>query len=209
MPWVGATFAASPIRTLILGESVYEWDVVGGAAAVRYAKPTGLRVTHANHAMQFNRRSPYVRNIERAIFATRSPTDAQKERFWCAVVYHNLVLDLLASKKHRPKPEQRVAGWRTVLEICERLGIKQCLVYGVESVHALKEAAAEHGLRCDVYAIQKVGGCFPRHVVIGNGEKQLKLLFVRHPSQYFSWKRWQSVIRAHLSLEFLAAERVS
>ncbi|MFM0009177.1 hypothetical protein [Paraburkholderia sediminicola] len=211
-PWVGSQFGVSPVKTMVLGESVYEWDSLRGAAASRYAQTTGLRITHNNHALSFGRDTPYVRNIERAIFSALTPADDQKLSLWTSVAYHNLVLELLPSNGHRPSDSQFRAGWHETLDLCEQLQIEQCLVYGVESADALRAVAAERNLACSVRRIgAKVGGCYPRHGVLESGDRQLKLLFVRHPSKFFSWRRWSPVIRSNLTFEFVvqAAEAPS
>lgn len=210
LPWVGAGFSSSPVKTMLLGESIYEWNPVTGSAARRYAEPTGLRLTHKNCAMQFDREATYVRNVERAIFSVAKPTDSQKRRLWTSVVYHNLVLQLLESSKHRPELGQFKAGWHEALDLCDMLGIEQCLVYGVASVKALREVVAERNLQSCIRRVkQKVGNCYPYSGMVGSGERQLKLLFIRHPSSYFSWKKWGPTVRENLSLEFLKPMRTS
>ena len=101
-PWVGRQFAASAVKTMVVGESIYEWE--GEDREVfqkRYARTTGLRETHERHALRFRRNSPYVRNIERAIFATSRPKDEQKLNLWTSVAYHNLVLEPLRKSAQR------------------------------------------------------------------------------------------------------------
>lgn len=206
LPWVGARFASSPVKTMVLGESVYEWNPATGSAARRYAEPTGLRRTHENCAMEFDKEATYVRNIERALFSVSKPTDKQKHWLWTSVVYHNLVLKLLESSRHRPNQSQFRAGWHETLDLCEVLAIEQCLVYGVDSVKALKEVAAERNINCRIQRVKPMlNRCYPRRGVVSDGERHLKLLFIRHPSSYFSWDRWAGIIQENLSLNFLSS----
>jgi hypothetical protein len=188
---------------MVVGESVYKWHPEIEAFNQRYAKTDGLRITHKNHALKFDRDSKYVRNIERAIFSLHDPQDAQKLSIWTSVAYHNLVLEPLASKRHRPVERQYRDGWKEVLDLCNLLGVEQCLVYGLENtkLDALKEVAAGRGLPCNINRRlgQKIGRCFPKLGVLGSGDNQLKLLFVHHPSICFSWRKWSPVIRENLS----------
>lgn len=204
LPWVGADFTVSPVKTMLLGESIYEWMPATGSAARRYEKSSGLRVTHDRCAMQFDKNAPYVRNIERAIFATAKPTDSQKHTLWTSVVYHNLVLKLLKSSKHRPPQPQLRTGWHEALDLCDMLGIEQCLVYGVSSVQALQEVAAERNLHGRIKRLKPmVNRCYPWAGTLEYGERRLKLLFIRHPSSYFRWRDWTKTIGENLSHEFL------
>lgn len=87
-PWVGSQYASSPVRTLVLGESIYEWTKTPREQEIfrsRYARPDALRVTHLNHALQFKRNSRYVRNIERAVCVRpnrRMTTNSRSGRPW-------------------------------------------------------------------------------------------------------------------------------
>ncbi|PZX34294.1 hypothetical protein C7416_101578 [Cupriavidus phytorum] len=205
LPWVGKDFAHSAVKTMVLGESVYEWNPAKGSAGKLFAEPSGLRVLHRSCSMDFKRESKYVRNIERAILQATRPKPEQKSRFWTSVVYHDLVLDLLASRRHRPKPEQFNDGWREVFDLWGILGIEQCLVYGVQSADELKVACEARGLPCTVKKLKtKVGQCAPRYGTVTVNGREVRLLFVRHPSRCFSWRKWGPIIRGQLSVDFLA-----
>ncbi|MFL9913951.1 hypothetical protein PQR75_00785 [Paraburkholderia fungorum] len=206
-PWVGSEFSRSAVKTMILGESVYRWSK-GDAFDERYALTSGLRVTHSNHALDFDRNSRYVRNIERAIFHRRNPSDAQKQVLWSSVVYHNLVLDAMKSAKHRPKPEQYETGWHAALDLFDLLGIEQCLVFGVESINGLRSAAREGKLTCSIKRLPtKVGRFFPKvGTVQTRSGTVVKLAFVRHPSSFFSWRKWAPIVREGLDWKFCDAQ---
>ncbi|ALE53306.1 hypothetical protein AC233_00130 [Burkholderia sp. HB1] len=203
-PWVGSQYASSPVRTLVLGESIYEWTKTPreqGIFRSRYARPDALRVTHLNHALQFKRNSRYVRNIERAVLCSAKPTNDHKLAFWSSVAYHNLVLDPLRSLKHRPSQRQFRAGWEEVLDLLNPLAVRQILVYGVGSVDALKEVAAQRELPCRIEKIpQNINRCYPRAGALTTPCGEIQLLFVLHPSRPFSWKPWSGVIQERLSL---------
>ncbi|MDR5748800.1 hypothetical protein QCE73_37095 [Caballeronia sp. LZ029] len=205
-PWVGSEFSKSAVKTMILGESVYRWTE-GEAFDKRYALTSGLRVTHKNHALKFDRDSRYVRNIERAIFQRRNPSDTQKQSLWLSVAYHNLVLDFMKSVKRRPTEEQYQAGWTAALDLFDVMGVEQCLVFGVESLNALRLASREEGLHFSGERHPtKVGRfCARSALVHTKSGRAVKLLFVRHPSSFFSWRKWAPVVRDGLDWEFADA----
>ncbi|MFM0324910.1 hypothetical protein [Caballeronia glebae] len=206
-PWVGRDYPQSSVKTMILGESVYCWGE-REKFLDRYARTSALRETHANHALKFGRPSRYVRNIERAIFERRSPSDDQKHRLWSSVAYHNLVLDAMDSVEQRPTQLQYQRGWDTAMDIFDVLGVEQCLVFGVESVSALRLSAGGRELPCRVSRHPtKVGRFSARAGLLhtANG-RPVQLLFVRHPSSFFSWRKWAPVVRAGLDWEFAEAQ---
>lgn len=188
---------------MVVGESIYEWkDENRKIFKERYARKTGLRETHNNHALSFGRNSHYVRNLERAIFAASTPKDEQKLALWTSVAYHNLVLSPLSNIKQRPTHTQFVEGWSEVLDLCGLLSVEQLLIYGVGSRGALREVALEKGLSCRIREGSKVGRCTAHLGLIDTGNAQIRLLFIRHPSEFFSWKRWGHVIRENLTVQF-------
>ncbi len=213
LPWVGRLYAASPVRTLVVGESVYDWSETAAERETfnaRYARRDGLRRTHNNHAMNFNRDSPYVRNIERALYGSTRPAEALKASFWTSVAYHNLVLEPLKSASHRPGRRQLRHGWVEALALCELLAVQQVLVYGVGSADALKHVAKEQGFDLHMRTLRPViNKCLPRVATLDNGKDTLKLLFIRHPSAFFSWDLWTAVLREHLALEHLSTTAIN
>ncbi|VXC51142.1 conserved hypothetical protein [Burkholderia sp. 8Y] len=206
-PWVGRDYSRSAVKTMILGESVYCW-AEREKFQNRYARTSGLRETHANHALKFQRPSRYVRNVERAIFQRRNPSDDQKQRLWSTVAYYNLVLDVMESVDERPTQSQYQSGWDAALDLFDVLGVEQCLVFGVESVGALRLTAGGRQLHCSVARHPtKIGRFCARtglvHTATG---RPVQLLFVRHPSSFFSWRKWAPVVRAGLHWEFAEAQ---
>jgi len=202
-PWVGSQFAQSEARTMLVGESVYDWNPAGSDFKTRYAGSDALRITHRNHALNLRRKSPYARNIERAIFRAATPTDEQKLHLWSSVAYHNRVLVPLASSKRRPTHDHYLAGWQELLDLCRLLAVKQCLVYGLEDkkLQALKQTVDLRGGTCIIRQVPtKVGRFVPRVASVTDGDFTTELPLIRHPSAFFNWRRWGAVIHENLAL---------
>jgi hypothetical protein len=210
LPWVGSGYRTSDVRTLVVGESVYDWsesELQRKAFKERYERRDALRRTHTNHAMNFRLDSPYVRNIERAVHGSTTPEDTLRHGLWASVVYHNLVLEVLKTGKHRPGKKQFAKGWVEALDLCELLEVEQLLVYGVGSADALKKAATARGMDCRIRKLRpEINRCFPRIGTLETGNAKLRLLFIRHPSAFFSWDQWAPVIREHLSLAHITGQ---
>lgn len=203
-PWVGKDYSKAGPRTIVLGESIYDWKA---GFTARYKQTGALRETHNLHALNFRRNSPYVRNIERAIYCMSAPSEEQKSALWASVVYHNLVLESLVTIKQRPTFSQYVKGWHEFLDLSRLLAADQGLVYGLETkkLDALLEALKVRGASCEQRRLAKVGKSEPRLLSISDKGSALQLLFIRHPSSYFSWRQWGQVIRDHLPVHVDAA----
>ncbi|WP_321916709.1 hypothetical protein [Paraburkholderia sp. J11-2] len=200
-PWVGSKFSTSAVRTMVVGESIYNW---GNGFDARYMQANGLRETHRRHALDYRRDSPYVRNIERAMHHTPTPSENQKREFWSTVAYHNLVLEPLKDIKARPTYPQYLKGWQEFFGLSSLMAIEQAIVYGLEAkkVEALVEALKLRGASFKQNRLPvRIGRTRPRLVTIAEDGRTLKLLLIRHPSAFFSWRQWAPIISAHIPLQ--------
>lgn len=190
-PWVGKSFQSTSCRTLILGESVYDIPGLKGWSE-RLKSKDGLRITHCNHAMNPMKRSKFVRNIERALFQKKRPATTDVKALWESVVYHNLVLRSMNSLKHRPSYSDYVAGWEEAMKLIELLEIDQILVYGLEGqkIKALKHVAGRRGLESGWKKFPPIGRSFPKVATLTLGQRKISILFIRHPSSFFPWRKW-------------------
>ena len=135
LPWIGKHYLKSEIKTLILGESTYNWAVKSDnreKVKDRINQDNHLRIVHKNNAIDFNGKSPYARNIERAIFLKKRPKRSDANLLWGNVAYHNLVLRAMPTKKHRPKYQDYLDGWFAFIELLQLIDTEQCIVYGLE-----------------------------------------------------------------------------
>ena len=204
LPWIGKKFALSNTKTLILGESTYNWsnrEEDREKVKIRISKNDHLRIVHKNNAIDFKGKSPYARNIERAIFFKKRPSRAEAKTLWSNVVYHNLILRAMPTKKHRPIYNDYINGWQAFINLVKIIPIDQCLVYGVdfEKVKSLKLVLDDKEITYTYKKINvSVGKSFPRRIHLTIDDREIKLLFVRHPSAFFKWREWGSIINNEL-----------
>lgn len=206
LPWIGKEYTKSKVKTLILGESTYNWAVQkDNREKVEDSLVTNnhLRIVHKKNAIDFNGKSPYARNIERAIFLRKKSSKPEAELLWTNVAYHNLVLRPMPTKKHRPKYEDYLNGWNAFINLTNLIDVEQCVVYGLEKnkLKSFKEAFDKQGLDCKLIKSKSgVGRSYPRTATIKINNKEIKLLFIRHPSSFFSWKNWGNIINKELNM---------
>lgn len=132
LPWVGAAFRSNSEKTLILGESLYDYSGGDEVKKARIASRDSLRHRQIFHGILAKEKTRFLRNFERAVFMTKSPTADQRESLWSGVAFHNLVNRLLPSSKDRPISHDYLNGWKSTLKVIELLGVKKCVVYGLE-----------------------------------------------------------------------------
>lgn len=196
LPWVGAAYASSAKKTLILGESLYDYSEGNEVKKARIISCDSLRHRQVTHGILAKEKTRYLRNFERAVFVTRSPTADQRASLWTGVAFHNLVNRLLVSSKDRPTPEDYLTGWRSTLKVIGLLKVDNCVVYGLESkkISALRLLLGSSVIRThENYSA--IGSHRPIKLSFDLDGRTVSLLFIRHPSAFFKWRQWGSVLR--------------
>lgn len=200
LPWVGKKYSSSDRRTLILGESVYDWNPSDSKTKELIVHRNNTRRLQVEHGFRFKRKSKFVRNFERAFYNKRSPSVDEKCMLWSSSIYHNLVLRMMKNKKERPSYKDYYEGWEVVNSLISVLDIDRAIVYGLErkKLDALRDLSREVGYECEIEKHSvKVGRSYPRIATLATPKKNISLLFIRHPSSYFSWKKWAPIIQYH------------
>ncbi len=211
LPWVGKDYFLTEPKTIILGESTYNWGKTPeerlSIQENRIESINHVRILHRNHVCKRKTKAPFVRNIERAIFQQKNPDFARVQKMWQKVCYHNLVLDSLDSRRKRPSYQQYYNGWLIFLRLCNILQIDQGIVYGLEqkklkAVNAvLKQYASS--VKMQKLGTEKIGRSYPRKLSFCYQKRKIALLFIRHPSSFFSWSKWGKVLHNELQLAHL------
>jgi len=199
LPWVGRAFVGSASRTIVLGESIYVYDKTSAtrnATKARIELRESLRRRHLALGINGKKNHVYVRNFERAVTMSRTPTLQARAALWSQVIYHNLVPRLLDKRSHRPTVEDFTQGWREFFELAKATGATRCVVYGTDwrKVDALWQLL-EPGQRLHKKRFPIIGRSRPSALSIQLGDRQLDMLFIGHPSNRFSWKEWGAFMR--------------
>lgn len=198
LPWIGNNFKKSKKKTMILGESFYN-----STGKERKEDKEFLRRHLHRHALNHDSSENFVRNIERAIFCVKNPKNMDKDIFWQSIMYHNLVLRRMPTLKHRPTFNDYKKGWEAFLELVKELEIEQCIVYGLESkkLKAFKTVLEEQEVSFKNRKLEeKVGRTSPRIIDIEMQNITIKIIFIRHPSAYFSWEKWGKILKREFTL---------
>jgi hypothetical protein len=207
LPWVGSQYQASSCKTIVLGESIYVYGDGSDKARSLILEKDSLRKRHMRHGILAMFKSAYVRNLERAVFQKKKPSASQRKSLWLNVAYHNLVLDLMESRRHRPSVFDYQNGWMTFLRLAAVLQADRCIAYGLEpeKIDAFRFAAAQPNSSCDDVRIERcarVGRFRPVKISMMLDRRPFDVMFIRHPSAFFSWDEWGKALRqANMSIE--------
>jgi hypothetical protein len=195
LPWVGQDYSTAKKKLLIVGESHYDSPNRNGdlefADCIRwFVQSVGIDVT--------DNPQPLIRNTEKALFG-KIPTDNEKIRLWNSVSYHIMVQRILESIKERPHNNDFLNGWNLFFQVVDIIKPDFCLFCGVTSANfngAFIEAATKNNYKAkNIQAGASVDNVASRVTEVSNDNGQhFKIVFMRHPSQYFSWAKWTKII---------------
>lgn len=194
-PWIGINYGMASKKLLIVGESHYDSIDRDGDLDCSECIQWFIEGVGVNGP---NNPQPLIRNIERAFYGDK-PSSEQKKNFWNSVAYHILIQRKLESIQERPKDNDYIDGWNKFFKIVEQLKPDYCLFCGVEAASyngAFIEAAKQNNFKAEnITHGKKVGKVALRTTTISNANNhQSKLLFIRHPSQYFKREEWGEII---------------
>lgn len=126
----------------------------------------------------------------------------QREKLCSTVGYMNIVQRPMwyppsqsGYAKERPKTEDILTGWRVVKSVLSILKPDLCWFAGSEAAKFLQWYLDQVGIMHDeIHVCGKIGHTYAREVNVMIDNKEIPLKFSQHPSQFFSWPRWQKFI---------------
>lgn len=205
LPWVGKNYAkiASGEKILIIGESHYIPDNEDPEEYIdilwtrKFICKEGLKLLPYYIGTPTNN---LIRNTEKAIFNLYDISFSNKEKLWTSCAFLNLIQRPLQSRKDRPNNDDYIDGWTTVLKVVEILRPNNCLILGKSGFgqfcHFLNNGQNDY----KVAGIEKVrvGRGVGNILILSKYDINIKIIFIRHPSSFFSWKEWAKFLNNHL-----------
>jgi len=185
-PWIGENYTKTQL--LLVGESHYE---DGDEWQLGNKDTTKTIITKRINGD----RGRLHTNLEKTLLNLEKPSKEQGLNFWKSIAYWNLLQRLLDSRKQadRPKDEDFDMGWKVFFQLIEILDPKYIVIVGKSSVGRLgnylnvNETGWEKNNR-DFEAKEKI-------ISLKKGNKTLKLIFIKHASAFYSYKKWADLIK--------------
>ncbi len=223
LPWVGKEYCNS--RVLIIAESHYsnEKDKLAADAHKQeilgnqlYTREVVAEYPIAGKANAGWRNSTFD-NLHRLLVSDVLSVNILRRAFlWRNLGYLNIVQRPmwypLNGEKERPKSSDFETGWRVVTEIIRVLSPTLCIFAGLESGKSFDFEMKKLGIAHEpIKRCKKIGSSYPRFASCSPAGEPVPLVFIQHPSKYFSWKSWQTFVFSgdqHFHQEYLK-EQVS
>lgn len=204
LPWIGNEYFDIPNenRLLIIGESHY-----GGSPEAILAHEnilyTRIGVKEFAVERQYHGKIRLYRNMHLALIGNDT---FNSQKLWSKICFYNFIQKTMNTNKGRPTGLDFSRSWETFFPVVEILKPSVCIFMGLEASKSFEVAINKtewisSGLKNDI----KIGSYYSRTVTISKKSQSIEMIFIKHPSQFFSWTAWNKYLysKIGLKLEYL------
>jgi hypothetical protein len=195
-PWIGTEFNSSDNKTLIVGESVYNWEKEEDKRKDAFNaldKFDFSRVVAYDHGIDnIIPQRYFARNIEKLIKGRKLSDKNEHINFWENIAFHELVQRPMKTIDERPTKADYELGAKLLNKIIEKLEIETCIFLGTDwnkFASVEKEMINSESLHFP----EKINNTHPKVIKLNNNYSS-KIYFVKHPSKFFSSDKWNKFI---------------
>jgi hypothetical protein len=202
-PWVGINYPELPVecKVLIIGESHYNSEVeITDNSIEKYnytRKIVGSLGVDANKS-----KSNFYKNTVRLMIGKDTMEKQERIAFWKNVCFYNFIQRPMADSKKRPTIEDLETGGKSLMDLITLLQPATCIFLGLAAADHLNEILlkSDYKIEKEIGKVKPIKKNHPRMGKILNSDGQLiKLLFVKHPSKYFSPDSWNAFLNKNAS----------
>jgi hypothetical protein len=105
-------------------------------------------------------------------------------------------MNYIDKNREQPKYEDYQNGWNTFYKVIEVLEPSIVLLFSLNAVVNFQDDTTKTWNRISFKQLNKVGRNYPRIIEIVNHKKhKIKMIFVKHPSSYFSPPIWNLFLK--------------
>lgn len=211
LPWVGDSYETIEMdrRLLIVGESHYHDNAP--KSIEEHNSPTFTRVVIRELAMKQNYRGIKIfPNLHRALLGS---DEIDSGAFYNLVSFYNFIQRPMETRKERPSRDDFSNAWSAFFEVVKVLKPKLCLFLGTTAANTLGNAinkGSDYSTNVIVWE-DKIGNARPKSTTIkGSDGNETLIIFIRHTSQMFSWRKWHDYLQNKIGPELVwLAEQVT
>lgn len=197
LPWIGKDFKNNKKRLLIVGESHYSLAENDKEYQRRFQEATNnkyfTRKCIYESPICENWRNNTFENIHRVLLRSNN---LDKGLFWEQVVFYNFIPRLMDYRiRERPTPVDFYSSWKIFIEIINILKPTDCIFIGVSASNSFNQAMQELRLKHEpVKWLESIGRAYARTSSVAVHDNTIKLSFIQHASQMFSWNKWNQFL---------------
>lgn len=192
LPWLGSNYFNNERRILIVGESHYAENT-----PERLAEFDRIEITReCIEDMGVDNNHYNVKFYQNLHYLLANNTNLNTELFWSRVCFYNFIQKTMTTSQTRPEYLDFDNSCSVFFSLLEKLEPNYCLMCGVSSIGAIRNNIEGFGFKeISFESFEKIGGSYPRILNLETPtKKRISLIFIKHPSQYFSYDAWKHFI---------------
>jgi len=213
LPWIGNNYCTSLYKLMILGESHYLWEGEEDAYDILNDEGFTRALVYNNHQGHLDSVCHIIKPLDaiaRTLLDKKDLTTQERITISNAYIYHVIVQKYLDSIKERPDYESYYQGWKINIEILKILKPNIVLAIGVESYEACVNYCTSVGLlKYNIKENIKINNTYPRIVKLTIANLDIDIIFLRHASRYYSWRKWHEYISLKIDTKKLITSILS
>ena len=211
-PWIGADWKKADRSILIVGESHY--------AAKPDDKDILDRVVEWENDVDSTREvvcevgvdewytSRFFGNLHRALLG-RDIHGTSRTALWRHLAFCNFIQRPMHDSAERPSSNEFFKGWRFFMELLKCIRPETVLFVGVSAANLFDGAMSALDVEHTIAAEAKINGAYPRDFSVAFDGMNIRMLAIRHVSQYFSWEEWSNFLAKKLPKEVAYLRRIA
>jgi len=199
-PWIGNNFEMQNSKLLLIGESHYAEDPEDNSDKKCYNDFLNNKRTTIGFIEDLDVKDKilggntwrFYENTYRALFRTNY-IDVKK--FWSKVAFYNFIQRPMKSKDERPIVSDYTNSFIVFTNLIKKLNVTHCIFLGNSAQrHLYKIIQADKSLNIIEEEDEQIGKywAYKRKISIGN--RIITIYFIKHPSKYFSWEKWNEYL---------------
>ena len=196
-PWVGDNYFNLPHekKVFILGESSRYGIGDKDNTIEKYDDKNYINhhIEDAISGAYKEYKSKLLSNMHKTLLGS---DEIETKKFWNNVVSTNFIQRALNySYKERPSSDDYTIAWKVLFDLYSLLNPKYCIFFGNSAIHSLK-----HNIKLSNYQMKeiswdiKIGRYYGYSIKIYNNQDSIDLIFLKHPSSYYSWEPWRKYL---------------
>ena len=189
LPWVGSRYSEVKTKLLIVGESHYANGSQENIA--EFENPMMTRECVQEMGAEYNIYNvKFYQNIH---FTLAGNKEIDTEEFWSRICFHNYVQKIMDDINTRPDWPSFRDSSNQFVSLLEILKPDYCLFCGVAAYGAVSWILEGSDFKkiIDKKEEYKIGNTYPRVIKVQDGDgKETTLIFIKHPSKYYSYDDW-------------------
>ena len=200
-PWIGADWKAAERRVLVVGESHYAAKPDAEDVQARIGEwendVDGTREVVCEVGVSEWYASRFFGNLHRALLGV-DVHGKDRTTLWRHLAFCNFIQRPIKDPGERPRQDEFFGGWRYFMELLKRLRPDTVLFVGVSAANHFKGAMSALGIEHTMKVETMRNGAYPRDFSATFDGMSVRMMAIRHVSQYFAWETWRDFLAQKL-----------